>query len=115
MAYSEELALRIGTILYQKNISFIEKKMFGGLAFMINDKMCVGIVKDELMLRVMEEFSDSLSEENHVRPMNFTGKTMKGMFFIEPEGFLTDKGLTRWIDYGLDFAERVVVKSKKKK
>lgn len=115
MAYNEDLALRVGTILVQKNVVFTEKKMFGGLAFMINDKMCVGIVKDELMLRVMEEISEFLSEENHVRPMNFIGKTMKGMFFIEPEGFITNAHLSRWIDYGLDFAARGVLKSRKKK
>jgi len=114
MAYSEELALRVGNILAQKNVDFIEKKMFGGLAFMINDKMCVGIVKDELMLRVMEEVYDSLLEQNHVRPMNFTGKTMRGMLFIEPEGFHNDSQLSKWIAYGLDFGDRGVLKSKKK-
>jgi TfoX/Sxy family transcriptional regulator of competence genes len=115
MAYNEELALRVSSILIQKNVDFIEKKMFGGLAFMINDKMCVGILKDELILRVMVEFSESLSEENYVRPMNFSRKIIKDMFFIEPEGFTTDVNLIKWIDYGLDFAERGVLKSKKKK
>ena len=115
MAYDENLSLRIHKLLTELNINFIEKGMFGGNAFMINDKMCVGIVRDKLMLRVMEEYYESLLEESHVDPMNFTGKIMKGFVFIEPEGLSTDKLLQRWIQYGLDFAERGVVKSKKKK
>lgn len=115
MAYNEQLSIRIHNILAELNVSFIEKKMFGGNAFMINDKMCIGIMKEELMLRVMDEFYESLLEENHVNPMNFTGKIMKGFVFIEPEALSTDNQLRKWIKYGLDFAERGVFKSKKKK
>jgi TfoX/Sxy family transcriptional regulator of competence genes len=57
--------------------------MFGGNAFMINDKMCVGITKDELMLRVLDTEYESLLEKNHVNPMNFTGETMKGFFLLK--------------------------------
>lgn len=115
MAYNEQLSIRIQNKLTELDVSFVEKKMFGGNAFMINDKMCIGIMKEELMLRVMDEFYESLLEENYVNPMNFTGKIMKGFVFIEPEVLLTENQLKRWINYGLDFAERGVLKSKKKK
>jgi TfoX/Sxy family transcriptional regulator of competence genes len=114
MAYNEILSLRVEKLLNQLSIDFIEKKMFGGNAFMINEKMCIGIVKNELMLHVMPEVYESLLEENHVRPMDFTGKIMKGFLFVEEEGLQHEEMLMRWIQYGLDFAERGIVKSKKK-
>ncbi len=114
MAYNEDLGLRIVRKLAELGVDFAEKKMFGGLAFMINDKMCVGIVKDQLMLRVMDEHYDALLEENNVHPMEFTGKTMRGFLFIDPQAFETDSGLMRWINYGLEFGEKGIVKSKKK-
>jgi TfoX/Sxy family transcriptional regulator of competence genes len=115
MAYDEVLSLRVEKQLLEQNINFAAKKMFGGIAFMINDKMCIGIVKNELMLHVLEEEYESLLEENHVRPMNFTGKVMKGFLFIEEEALTKEESLLYWIKFGLDFAERGVVKSKKKK
>jgi TfoX/Sxy family transcriptional regulator of competence genes len=115
MAYNEVLSFRVQKLLIQLNIDFIEKKMFGGNAFMIKDKMCIGIVKDELMLRVLDTVYESLLEEIHVRPMDFTGKTMKGFLFIEPEALNADDKLLKWMNYGLDFAEKGIVKSKNKK
>jgi TfoX/Sxy family transcriptional regulator of competence genes len=115
MAYNEELSMRVEKLLIQLNIDFVEKKMFGGNAFMINDKMCIGIVKNELMLHVLDAVYESLLEENHVRPMDFTGRIMKGFLYIEPEALNTDDQLLKWINFGLDFAERGIVKSKKEK
>jgi len=115
MAYNEELSLRVQKRLIELNTNFIEKKMFGGIAFMINDKMCIGIMKEELMLRVMDAEYEILLERNHVSPMNFTGKTMKGFLFIEEEGLKKETALNQWIDYGLEFATYGIVKSKKKK
>lgn len=114
MAYNEKIALRIASKLAANGINFVEKKMFGGIAFMINDKMCVGVVKDQMMLRVMEEHYDKLVEENHVHPMEFTGKTMRGFLFLDQEAFETDTDMDRWINYGLEFGEKGKVKSKKK-
>ncbi|TRX35781.1 TfoX/Sxy family protein [Flavobacterium sp. ZT3R18] len=115
MAYNEILSLRVEKQLLQQNINFVAKKMFGGIAFMINDKMCIGIVKNELMLHVLDEEYEWLLEENHVRPMNFTGKIMKGFLFIEEEALQGEEKLLHWIKFGLDFAEKGIVKSKKKK
>jgi TfoX/Sxy family transcriptional regulator of competence genes len=115
MAYNEELSIRIKKLLIDQNENFVEKKMFGGLAFMINDKMCIGVVKDQIMLRVMDEVYETLLDVNGVNPMDFSGKIMKGFLFIDPEAFQTNKNLLRWINFGLEFAEKGVVKSKKKK
>lgn len=114
MAYSEKTAERIAEILTEKEIHFSEKKMFGGIAFMINDKMCIGIAKDELMLRVLDEKHEEVLEMRHVKPMMFTGKPMKGFVNIEDQGFTDKKSLASWIDLGIEFGKFGVVKSKKK-
>lgn len=115
MAYNQILSFQIEKLLNQLNVTYTEKKMFGGNAFLINDKMCLGIVKNELMLRVLEEQYESLLEENHVRPMNFIGKIMKGFVYVEEEALKTETDLLTWIQMGLDFSERGIVKSKNKK
>lgn len=115
MPFTPEIAARIARSLMDRNVEFEEKKMFGGLAFMIRDKMCIGVLHEDIMLRVMETHYPDLLEERHVRPMNFTGTPMKGFLFIEPAGFASDRDLNRWIDYAWEFALHGVVKSKKKK
>jgi TfoX/Sxy family transcriptional regulator of competence genes len=89
--------------------------MFGGIIFMINDKMCIGVMQEVIMLRVLPEFYDALLEENDVRPMDFIGRITAGFVCIDAEDFKTERQLKRWVDHGLDFAERGVVKSKKRK
>lgn len=115
MAYNENLGRRVAHILAERGADFTEKKMFGGLGFMLNDKMCCGIVKEDLMLRVMDEHFERLLHEPHARPMEFTGRVMKGFLFIDNEGVESDAALARWLDFGLEFAEKGEVKSKKKK
>ncbi|MES2588795.1 MAG: TfoX/Sxy family protein [Bacteroidota bacterium] len=115
MAYDENFALRISQKLAKLNIPFVEKKMFGGIAFMIDDKMCVGVSKQQMMLRVLDEDYDTLIEENYVYPMQFTGKTMRGFLFIDQEAFRDEKEFERFILFGLEFGEKGVVKSKKNK
>ena len=65
--------------------------MFGGITFMINDKMCIGVMQDVIMLRVLPEFYDALLEENDVRPMDFTGRITAGFVCIDAEGFKTER------------------------
>ncbi|GIZ07681.1 TfoX/Sxy family protein [Flavobacterium sp. UMI-01] len=115
MAYNELLSLRIQQQLQEQQMNFVEKKMFGGIAFMIADKMCIGVMKELIMLRVMDEYYDGLLRENHVRPMTFTGKRLKNFLYIESEAFATEKQLARWVVLAIDFGKRGVVKSKKKK
>jgi TfoX/Sxy family transcriptional regulator of competence genes len=104
VAYDEGLAERIRGI-FDDRPDVTEKKMFGGLAFMIRGHMCVGIAKDDLMLRVGVEQHAQLVGKPHARPMDFTGRPMKGFLFVSPAGFEADADLARWVGYALDYAE----------
>jgi TfoX/Sxy family transcriptional regulator of competence genes len=115
MAYNEYLAERISNKLLENGVLFLEKRMFGGLAFMIEEKMCIGVVKEEIMVRVVESKYESWMEHKHTKPMQFTGKTMKGFLFVEEPGFQSDKDLQQWIDLAIEFSKLGIVKSKKKK
>jgi hypothetical protein len=101
MAYDENLADRVRTILMAE-ASLSERKMFGGLAFMIDGHMCCGIVGRDLMLRLGPDGSDAARARPHVRPMAFTGRTMASMILVEPEG-LRGVALRRWIEEATTF------------
>ena len=103
MAYNEFLADRISQFLKEKNANFYEKKMFGGLCFMVNDKMCVGIVKEELMARIgTEKYQEALAKKG-CSEMNFTGRPMKGYVFLNDEAIDLDEDLYYWLQLALDF------------
>lgn len=80
-----------------------EKKMFGGIAFMVNGNMCVGVVKHELMLRVGPDQYDEVLCLPFSRKMDFTGKPLRGLVYIEQDGFSEDKDMQQWIDRALLF------------
>jgi TfoX/Sxy family transcriptional regulator of competence genes len=86
MAYDELLADKIRVELDKKKVTFEEKKMFGGLCFMVDDKMCVGIIKDEMMARIDPEVEEEALTKRGARPMDFTGRPMRGYLNIEQEG-----------------------------
>ncbi len=88
-------------------------KMMGGLCFMVDDKMCIGIVKESLMARIDPEEEDDLLSKEGSKPMDFTGRPMKGYLFIEPEGVDMDEDLDFWVEKCLDFNPKA--KSSKKK
>lgn len=113
MAFDEILAQRIQNKLFDLKIQFEEKRMFGGLAFMIQGKMCIGITKNQMMLHVLDEHYDFLIEENYVHPMQFTGKTMRGFLFIDQEAFINESEFEKFIQLGLEFGEKGIVKGKK--
>ena len=114
MAYDEGLAERIRTLLVDEhNIS--EKKMFGGIAFMQNDYMFVGVTKDELMARVGPDNQATALAKPHVRPMDFTGKPMKGYIYVEPDGLADDKDLEEWVQLCARFVQILPPKQEKKK
>ncbi len=114
MAYDEYLAERIGKILSSKKVNFIEKKMMGGLCFMVDDKMCLGVVKDALMARVDPDIYEEALNREGARPMDFTGRPMKGYVFVEPEGVDMEADLESWVDLCLDFNPRAKSSKKKK-
>ncbi len=103
MAYNEFLGDRIQQILIEKNVNFFEKKMFGGLCFMVDNKMCVGIVKDEVMARIGEDkYAEALTKDG-CNEMNFTGRPMKGYVFLTDEAIDLDTDLEYWVQLALDF------------
>ena len=96
MAYDEKLADRIRKILRRRK-GITEKKMFGGIAFMLNGNMCCGVVNDDLMVRVGPEQHDKSMKQDHARLMDFTGRPMKGFLFIAPAGTRTEATLVKWV------------------
>ena len=114
MAYDEKLADRIRRALLA-GPDVAEKNMFGGVAFLLKGKMFCGIVKDELMVRVGPERYEDALEEHHVRPMDFTGRPMKGYVFVEPEGCRNNRDVRRWVDQGAAFVATLKAKSRRPK
>lgn len=102
MAYDESLAARIRDILIQHS-DVLEKKMMGGLCFMVNDKMCVGVIKNDLMARISPDDYAVALQRKGCREMDFTGRPMKGFIFVSPEGTEYDADLEYWIRLALKF------------
>ena len=113
MAYDEKLADRIREILVDQ-LEIEEKQMMGGVAFMVNNKMCVGVIKDEMMARIGPDVFDEALEKHGCRPMDFTKKPMKGWVFISPEGIERVQELEYWIALALDYNHKVEPYKKKK-
>ena len=113
MAYNEHLADRIRRIFEEKKVSNIEeKKMMGGLTFMVNEKMCIGIVKDDLMVRLNPDDHENALQKIGARTMDFTAKPMRGYIFVNPEGVDKEDDLEDWVQTALTF--NVLAKASKK-
>ena len=119
MAFNENTVKRIREIMKQKKVPFSEKKMFSGVCFMVDDKMCCGThidkktEEDFLLCRIGEEaYAGALKKEN-VIPMEFTGRSMKGYIFVKGKGYSNDKDLQYWLQLCLDY--NPIAKSSKKK
>lgn len=102
MAFDEELAARVRAVVGARP-EVTEKRMFGGLAFLLGGRMFLGITKDELMVRVGPERYEAALAEAHVRPMDFTGRPMTGYVFVGPGGSKTRAAVERWADVGATF------------
>jgi len=113
MAYNEKLADRVREIIAASHKKVEEKKMFGGLCFMVNDKMCVGVESERLMVRFDPALHDELLEKDGCTPMDFTGKSMKGFAFVDLDSLKTTKQLQFWMDLALTYNK--VAKASKKK
>jgi len=114
MAYDETLANRTREIIALTHKNIEEKKMFGGLCFMVNDKMCVGVEKDRLMVRLNPEKYEEVLENEGCTPMDFTGKVMKGYVFVRTDVLNTKKKLEYWLKLALEY-NKIAKSSKKKK
>jgi hypothetical protein len=109
MAYDEYLAERIERILMDRKANFYQKAMMGGLVFMVEEKMFIGIVRDKktkedrIMARIGEEAQVIYSKREGCRAMEFTGRPMKGFVFVYPEGYDLEEDLEFWVDLALAF------------
>lgn len=104
MHYNEKLAERVRAALSgQRDV--VEKRMFGGLAFMLRGHMCCGVVGDDLMVRVGAEAHAKAIREPHARPMDFTGRPLRGFVYVSPAGHARRQGLAKWVERGLGFVK----------
>ena len=104
MAYDEGVAQRLREV-FADRIDVVEKKMFGGIAFMLSGHMCCGVIGETLMVRVGPQQYDAALTRPHVREMDFTGKPLKGFVYVEPEGFESDADLEQWVSVSEDFVD----------
>ena len=113
MAYDERLANRIRQASKGRN-DITERKMFGGLAFLCQGRMCCGIVGNDLMVRIPHDEAEAIMRRRHVRPMDFTGRPLKGFVYVSPSGFRTTAALESWLSYGERVAREHAARSKKR-
>ena len=109
MPYDEGLAERIRDVL-DAVPGVVERKMFGGLAFMVRGNMACGVVGDELMVRVGPEGYEKALKRPHAREMDFTGRPLRGMIYVGAGGLSADEDLTAWIARGAEFAKSLPAK-----
>lgn len=102
MAFDEGVAGRVREALAGAP-DVVEKRMFGGIAFMVRGNMCCGVIGDRLMLRVGPKAYEPSLSRPHARPMDFTGRPMKGMVYVEPAGFASPGDLKAWIGTAMAF------------
>ncbi|HEX9460044.1 MAG TPA: TfoX/Sxy family protein [Thermoanaerobaculia bacterium] len=102
MGYDEKTADRVRRILSTRE-DVIEKKMFGGLCFMVNGSMCCGLTNAALMVRIGPDGYERALAQPHARPMDFTGRSLTGMVYVDPAGYKTDAALAKWLQCGIDF------------
>jgi len=103
MAYDEHLADRVRQIFTELHVMAEEKKMMGGLCFMLNDKMCAGVTDERLMARIDPVIYQEALTRQGAREMDFTGRPLKGFVFVEPEGIDDDEDLRSWLQLCLDY------------
>jgi hypothetical protein len=111
VAYDEGLAERIRDLLADE-ADVTEKRMFGGLWFLLRGNMCVGVVKDELMVRTGPDAYETLLNLPHARKMDFTGRPMKGLLFVGVDGLLADRDLASWVSHGVSYARSLPAKAR---
>ncbi len=116
MPYNEHLADRIRQILSDKRAKVTEeKKMFGGLCFMVNNKMCIGVMKEDVMARVGRDAAETARTRLGARPMDFTKRPMKDFVFVDPEGTDMEEDLEYWVELCLAYNPLAKVSKKRQK
>lgn len=115
MAYNEKLANHVRELIALTHTDVEEKSMFGGLCFMVNGKMCVGVEKERLMVRLDPAVYETVMEKEGCAPMDFTGKVMKGYVFVDAAVLNTKKKLNYWLQLALTYNNIAKASKKKKK
>jgi TfoX/Sxy family transcriptional regulator of competence genes len=100
--YDEKTAERIRSVLAGR-ADVVEKRMFGGLCFMVNGQMCCGLTKTDFMVRVGKDGYEDALAQPHARPMDFTGRPLAGMVYVAPAGYKTTGALRKWVGRGIAF------------
>ena len=114
MAYNDELASRIRVALaHQDNVT--ERKMFGGLSFMVGGSMCCGVLQDNLVLRVSAQDYEEALAHSHARPMDFTNRPMKSFLYVSSEEYQQEEDLQRWVTKALAYVKSLPPKSASRK
>ena len=109
MAYNEDVAERLRKVLARrKGVS--ERKMFGGLAFLMNGNMCCGVVDKNIVLRLGKDGAEKALRERHTREMDFTGTPMASMVFLRPAGYKNEEDLRAWVKRAVDFTRTLPAK-----
>jgi len=109
VAFDEALAARVRGVLSSTE-GLAEKRMFGGIAFLVNGNMCCGVHADELILRLDREHAEKALGDADVRAFDLTGRPMKGWLLIAPGGLASDDDLRSWVDRGVAFASSLPAK-----
>ena len=115
MPYDSKLADRVRGVLEAKSARFEAKAMMGGLCFMVNGKMCVGVEKDRLMIRLDPDTQSDALAQPGCTPMDFTGRPMRGFVFVDRAAVTTELTLCAWIERALEFNPRAKSSKSKKK
>ena len=102
MSYDERTADRMRAVLARRR-DVVERKMFGGLTFMVNGAMCCGVTAEAIVVRVGPSAYESALAEPHARPMTFKGRSLAGMVYVDPPGYRTARQLARWVQRGVEF------------
>jgi len=103
VAYDEALSERVRAVTSLRE-DIVERKMFGGIAWMLAGNMACGVLGDELIVRLAPEEADKALAEPHTREFDFTGRPMRNIVMVGPEAIATDEELAGWVDAGADFA-----------
>lgn len=109
MAYDELVAQRIRQTL-KGSPGISQRKMFGGVAFLLNGNMCCGVVRQDLVLRLGNEGVAQALQQPHTRPMDFTGRPLGSMIYLSPEGYQSEADLQSWVEQALAFCETLPAK-----
>ena len=115
MAYNEHLADRIKLLLESRKVKFTERKMFGGVCLMVDEKMLIGVLKEQLMARVDPDDEAKALKRKGAVPMDFTGKSMKGFIFVEEDAVDMDEDLEYWVSLCLTYNPKAKASKKKAK